>query len=228
MAEKHTCARREKSCTHCGKGFSPKPPNYAKQTHCGKPECRKASKRASQRKWLNKPQNRSVFRGPENVRRVQDWRKKHPGYWRRDSKSENRPKSSTLQDNSESEVDDRELDMEINSAQFSHATTIPRQQLQDNIESQAADIQPDSCTSADNGAVSGEGEPGSTLQDNWLSQPTVLLGLIVHLSGGTLQDNLVDVVRGFDGLGREYLGRLSRQSTTCKESIDYEQSHSPP
>jgi hypothetical protein len=46
--------------------------------------CRKASKQASQARWLNKPDNRDYFCGPDQVARVQSWRKAHPGYWRRD------------------------------------------------------------------------------------------------------------------------------------------------
>jgi len=45
--------------------------------------CRKASKRASQARWLNKPENRDYFCGSDHVRRVQAWRKDHPGYWRK-------------------------------------------------------------------------------------------------------------------------------------------------
>jgi len=32
---------------------------------------------------LKKPQNADYFRNPENVKRVQQWRAEHPGYWRR-------------------------------------------------------------------------------------------------------------------------------------------------
>src|SRR5204862_1202664 len=45
--------------------------------------CRKASKAASQRAWLAKPENRDYFRGPKNVARVRSWRATHPAYWRR-------------------------------------------------------------------------------------------------------------------------------------------------
>ena len=46
------------------------------------PECRKASKTASQKRWLQKPENQDYFCGPENVKRVQLWREDNPGYWR--------------------------------------------------------------------------------------------------------------------------------------------------
>jgi hypothetical protein len=83
--------RRE--CLHCNELFDPNLRNRWHQKFCGKPECRKASKAQSQRRWLSKPQNRDHFRGAENVDRVRQWRKAHPGYWKRSQK----PKS-TLQD----------------------------------------------------------------------------------------------------------------------------------
>ncbi len=54
-----------------------------RQKYCGKEACRKASKRASQQRWLQKPENRKYFRDDDNVERVQNWRKAHPGYWKR-------------------------------------------------------------------------------------------------------------------------------------------------
>jgi len=45
--------------------------------------CRKVRKAASQRRWLNKPENRGYFQGPEQVERVRQWRAQHPGYWKR-------------------------------------------------------------------------------------------------------------------------------------------------
>jgi len=68
-------------CKHCGKLFRPDPRSAGRQRYCSEPQCRKASKAASQRRWIEKPENRDYFRGPDNVRRVQRWRKAHPGYW---------------------------------------------------------------------------------------------------------------------------------------------------
>jgi hypothetical protein len=47
------------------------------------PACRKASKVASHKKWLTKPENRNYFSGPDNTERVRQWRRDHPGYWRK-------------------------------------------------------------------------------------------------------------------------------------------------
>ena len=85
---------RKKKCCHCGKLFLPDPRNAKRQTFCAEPACRKVSKSASQRKWRQKPENIDYFRGPENVRRVQEWRKGRPGYWR----SKPRIGSDALQD----------------------------------------------------------------------------------------------------------------------------------
>ena len=70
-------------CLFCGAMFRADPRNARHQKYCSEPSCRKASKAASRRAWLAKPENQDYFRGPENVARVQSWRAAHPGYWRR-------------------------------------------------------------------------------------------------------------------------------------------------
>lgn len=72
-----------KKCCHCKELFLPDARNFRWQRYCDKPGCRKASKADSQRRWLQKPENRDYFSGPEHVARVQRWREAHPGYWRR-------------------------------------------------------------------------------------------------------------------------------------------------
>ncbi len=70
-------------CLFCGSMFGADPRNARRQKYCCAVACRKASKAASRRTWLAKPENQDYFRGPENVARVQAWRAQHPGYWRR-------------------------------------------------------------------------------------------------------------------------------------------------
>ena len=70
-------------CLFCGSMFGADPRNARHQKYCSAADCRKASKAASRRAWLAKPENQDYFRGPENVARVQAWRAEHPGYWRR-------------------------------------------------------------------------------------------------------------------------------------------------
>ena len=74
---------RRRKCRSCGELFRPDPRNLRHQHYCSKPPCRQASKAASQRRWLDKSQNRDYFRGSANVQRVRAWRATHPGYWRR-------------------------------------------------------------------------------------------------------------------------------------------------
>ena len=85
---------KRKKCCNCKDLFIPDPRNAKRQKYCRKPECRKASKAASQQRWLQKPENQDYFRGPENVKRVQQWREAHPGYWRTKPKN----KQDALQD----------------------------------------------------------------------------------------------------------------------------------
>jgi hypothetical protein len=68
---------------HCGELFKPDARNAHHQRYCSEPECRGASKAASQRRWLNKAGNRDYFRGSANVERVREWRAKHPDYGQR-------------------------------------------------------------------------------------------------------------------------------------------------
>lgn len=72
-----------RKCCCCSELFFPDYRNRDRQHYCDKPGCCHASKVASQRRWFRKPANRDYFRGPENVRRVQAWRRAHPGYWKR-------------------------------------------------------------------------------------------------------------------------------------------------
>jgi hypothetical protein len=74
-------ARRK--CLCCKEYYRPDQRNLRHQRYCSKPECRKASKAQSQLRWLQRAENQNYFRGPENSRRVKEWRKRNPGYWRK-------------------------------------------------------------------------------------------------------------------------------------------------
>lgn len=75
--------RGARKCKHCRQLFLPDYRNRDRQKYCNKPDCRKAHKQESQRLWLAKPENRNHFNGSWNVDRVREWRRQHPGYWRR-------------------------------------------------------------------------------------------------------------------------------------------------
>ena len=78
---------QKKKCRHCRQLFVPDHRNRGKQDYCEKAPCRKASKAASQKKWLSKPENKDYFRGPDNIERVQQWRKNNLEYWKRTNRS---------------------------------------------------------------------------------------------------------------------------------------------
>lgn len=94
--------KRQKSfkCRNCKGLFKPDHRQGDKQKYCSKPECKKASKRESQKKWLSKPENKNYFKGAENVKRVQEWRKTHPCYWKKIQKKD------ALQDTLNAQVPD--------------------------------------------------------------------------------------------------------------------------
>ena len=72
-------------CKHCKRLFYPDAKNVGRQKYCNKPECKKASKIESQRKWLEK--NPDHFKGEINVKHVQNWREANPGYSKRRKKT---------------------------------------------------------------------------------------------------------------------------------------------
>lgn len=74
---------RRRRCKNCDDLFKPDPRHLKKQKFCDKPECKIASKKYSQKKWLKKLKNRDYFSGSEHVIRVQQWREHNPGYWKR-------------------------------------------------------------------------------------------------------------------------------------------------
>lgn len=74
-----------RKCCCCKVFFRPDYRNGYHQRYCPAEACRRASKAASQKRWLRKPHNRDYFRGAENSQRVREWRQRHPGYWRRKS-----------------------------------------------------------------------------------------------------------------------------------------------
>ena len=77
----------KKKCRHCRRLFEPDYRNREKQNYCHKIPCRKASKKASQKKWLSKPENEDYFCCSDNVKRVQTWREGITEYWKRTRRS---------------------------------------------------------------------------------------------------------------------------------------------
>ena len=140
-----------------GNCFEPDARNLRHQRHCAKPACRKASKAASQRRWLAKAENRDYFRGAINVARVQAWRAAHPGYWRRPGVK-------------------------------------PATALQDDSSAQGIETHSDSDLFAP-----------AALQEVLAAQPTVLIGLIAHLTDSALQEDIAKASRRLLQLGHDIL-----------------------
>ncbi|NJO03188.1 MAG: hypothetical protein HC880_17245 [Bacteroidia bacterium] len=67
---------------NCKELYLPDYRNLRHQKYCNKPECRRASKKASQQRYLNSEKGCDYFKGPLAVARVQHWRREHPGYWK--------------------------------------------------------------------------------------------------------------------------------------------------
>jgi len=139
--------------------FKPNPRSKGRQKFCSHPDCQKASKAASQKKWLQKSQNKNYFSGPENVQRVQQWRAKNPGYWKKVQKSS-----------------DNELP------------------LQDALIIQATEKEEENSTLKQD-----------ALQELLIGQELVFIGLIAHLTGATLQDEIVETGRKLRELGEDFL-----------------------
>ena len=150
---------RKRRCPCCGGFFTPDYRNQRRQRYCSKPECRKASRAASQKRWLNKPDNRDYFRGLHNVARVQEWRKAHPGYYRE--------KTEALQDHLSGNATENPT-VNTNFAQLRTSFAC-------------------------------------ALQDILAAQPTVLIGLIAHLTGSALQDDIASTARSLQRLGSDIL-----------------------
>ena len=131
-----------RKCKCCLKLFRPDPRNRRHQYYCSASGCRAASKAASQARWLAKPENQGYFRGPVNVARVQAWRARHPGYWRKGRRA------------------------------------------------------------------------GTALQDVLLVQPAVLIGLIAHLVGTPLQDDIVRTTDRLLRLGQDILASSAARAAT--------------
>ena len=150
---------KKRRCVHCSVFFRPDPRNARHQQYCSEPECRKASKAESQRRWLQKEENRHYFQGPDHVQRVQAWRRENPGYWRRKAS----PKA--------------------------HA-------LQDALSEKTMGNPPVESSS-----------PGDALQDLLNAQHAVLIGLISHLTGAALQEDIAPAVCRLQQLGDDILNR---------------------
>jgi hypothetical protein len=96
---------RRRKCLHCAELYHPDPRTRDRQCFCSAQECKQASKRWRQKRWLQKASNKDYFKGPDQVARVQDWREENPGYWKKAPLAED-----ALQDDSQPQVVDDQQD----------------------------------------------------------------------------------------------------------------------
>jgi len=148
-------ARRK--CLCCKEFYGADHRNLRHQRYCSKPACRKESKAQSQRRWLQRPENENYFRGPENSRRVKEWRKGNPGYWRKKKSSAQTPLQEVCQE-----------------------------QLAANEE-----LKPEKRSDA--------------LQEVFLMQPAVVVGLISMMTGNSLQEDIAETARVLVRKGHDIL-----------------------
>lgn len=92
--KKRRCLRRKRNCLHCNKLFIPDYRNVRHQCYCSKVECVKASKVASQRKWLSSSKGDGYFKDTYHTQRVREWRKHNTPK----SKQRSQKKPRVLQD----------------------------------------------------------------------------------------------------------------------------------
>ena len=86
-------SQRKCKCEICGCKFTPDKYNYYHQKCCSKPDCQKSSNRLGSKRYRRKKRNDSTFRKAE-VKRVQKWQKKNPGYRKKKSNSKKTEKNS--------------------------------------------------------------------------------------------------------------------------------------
>jgi hypothetical protein len=143
----------------CGQLYRPDRRNAHHQRFCSDPACQAASRAASRRRWLNKPENRGYHRGAQQCERVRAWRQAHPGYGRR---------GRTLQDLCSSQpVDSQRVECEL---------TPP------------------------------SSDKGQPLQDLWLAQDPLFVGLTAKLTGA-LQEDIGLIIENLQAYGRTLLGK---------------------
>ena len=149
----------KRKCRCCKDFFTPNHRSAKRQMYCGKPECRKASKAASQRRWIKN--NPDYFKGSDNVERVREWRRTNPGRQRRTGSA------PVLQDNCDQITD---------------------------IKQEVTPLSP-------------HGLPALSpvLQDFCIAQHPVFVGLIAHLTGCVLQDDIAMVTRRLEQLGQDVI-----------------------
>jgi hypothetical protein len=183
---------KKQQCIHCHTHFIPDHRNSDRQRFCHLPECRRASKAASQKRWLAK--NPDHFKGPDNVFRVQEWRRNNPD-WQKDRNSK-----KELQDGCPQKITQKQN----NTATIPPEQTAVLPQLQESCQPESSPKQDDTREIPPAAKVS-----LSVLQDSWIAQQPVLIGLIAQITGLVLQDDIACATSRLAQLGQDVLNGLT-------------------
>jgi len=217
-----TKKRRRRKCKNCQSLYKPDCRNLRHQEYCPEPECKKASKAQSQKKWLNKTENKDYFKNPDNVRRVQPWREKNPGY---SKLSASPPKDLSHTQGIKGES--------AKIASGAHGSTsqeiLINSPLQDPLPLQAIDIHSEkekygdsdpnplkiqplqdvlSAQTLDTSSLEGDIKK-MPLQEVLNAQSPVIVGLTASLTGTALQDVIAKTIWQLTLLGKEILNRAT-------------------
>ena len=119
---------KSRLCLSCKEAFEADRRNSHHQKYCSAPACRKASKAASQRDWIAKPENQNYHSGPEAVARVRAWQNDHPEY----REQQRTKRAAALQDHCNAQV----LELKQESATVLKLGEVPAPALQDFIRTQ--------------------------------------------------------------------------------------------
>ena len=102
---------KKRPCRNCHSPFEPNKFNHHKQQYCCKSECKRIANREKRTKYRNTKKWDLEFRADE-VKRVQKWRLKHPGYSQKKAKTDGSAESS-LSENKDSNFDFPRMSKEV-------------------------------------------------------------------------------------------------------------------
>ena len=94
----------KQQCVHCKKKFTSDPYNAYHQEYCTSLACRKASRRASSKKYRDRQKCNEQFKQDER-KRVKTWRENNPGYWKRNKNEKKSDKNNALRDFASDQID---------------------------------------------------------------------------------------------------------------------------
>jgi hypothetical protein len=213
-----------RNCRCCRKFFTPDPFNSYHQVFCSKPDCQRASKAASQRRWARKPHYRNYIR--DEVERVQAWRKKNPGYWKK------KKKTSTSETSQPIDVKDVNQDT-TSTVSTQHVDVQHVNQNKTSSEvTQAIDYKAVNPDKSSRNVPEGESR---TLRDFAITEHPAFVGLISMVTGSTLRDDIAATSRQLLIQGQNILGLAAQeklQTSTMPKAYDRQTPHptgsSPP